>query len=186
MNSFSVQSQYCVGYSESCYDNSGTRSADLSWGLANGNKLGLGWLDDAYFANSGATGLGSLQLPTDWNIVAAVQHYWVPNVRTSLYGAYNSFSTNSSAVDTLVCAPAGLASGCANWSTWQVGSRTIWNPVRALDVGVEVLYTDLSKSAFNGATVTFAPAGGAATQTYTAASTHVVSGIARVQYNFLP
>jgi hypothetical protein len=184
-DSFSVQSQYCVGFSESCYDNSGTRQADLSWGLANGNKLGLGWLDDAYFANSGPTGQTGLQLPTDWNIVAAVQHYWVPNIRTSLYGAYNSFSANSSAVNTLVCAPSGLANGCADFAAWQVGSRTIWNPVRALDVGVEVLYSDLSKSAFSGTSVTFTPAGASA-QTYTVGSTHVLSGIARVQYNFLP
>ena len=186
-DTFAVQSQYCVGYSESCYQNSGTRDSDLAFGLTNGggNRLGLGWVDDAYLANTAATGATSLQLPTVWNIVGAVQHYWVPNIRTSLYGAYAQYTANSSAVNTLVCAPGGLANGCADWATWQVGSRTIWNPVKSLDVGVEVLYTDLSKSAFNGAAVTFTPAGAAA-QTYTIGSTHVVSGIARVQYNFVP
>ncbi len=120
-----------------------------------------------------------------WNMFAAIQHYWVPNVRTSLYGGYVNYKANSSAVDALVCAPNGLTSGCADWSAWQIGSRTIWNPVRNLDIGVEALYTDLDHSAFSGATVAFAPSG-AATSTFTVGATHVVSGIVRAQYNFLP
>ena len=39
-------------------------------------------------ANTAATGATGLQLSTAWNVVAAIQHYWVPDVRTSLYGAY--------------------------------------------------------------------------------------------------
>ncbi len=185
-DSFAIQSQYCVGWSESCYNNSGSRQADLAWGLVNdGTKIGLGWVDDAYLANSPTTGATGLQLPTVWNVVAAVQHYWIPEVHTSLYGAYASYKTGSSAVDALVCAPNGLSSGCGDWAAWQIGSRTIWNPVRNLDIGVEALYSDLSKSAFSGAKVAFAP-GGAATNTFTVGSTHVISGIVRAQYNFLP
>jgi hypothetical protein len=165
----------------------------------------LGWLDDAYFANTAATGATGQQLSTAWNIFTAIQHYWVPNVRTSLYGGYVQFKANSSAVDTLVCAPlnaghtvpgttltatagAVSASGCADWAAWQIGSRTIWNPVRNLDVGVEALYTDLSKSAFSGASATFAPGSTnqAVNPTFTSGSVHVWSGILRVQYNFYP
>jgi len=120
-----------------------------------------------------------------WNVVAAVQHYWIPNVRTSLYGAYASYKADSSAVNAVVCTPSGLTAGCADWATWQIGSRTVWNPVRNLDIGVEALYTDLSKSAFSGSTVTFAPTSAAA-NTFTVGSTHVISGIVRAQYNFLP
>jgi hypothetical protein len=205
-DTWAVQSQYCVGDSESCYDNSGSRSADLSWSLINNNnRIGFGWLDDAYFANTAATGATGLQLPTVWNIFTAIQHYWVPDVRTSLYGGYVQFKANSSAVDTLVCAPlhaggtigtitgagtggAVAASGCADWAAWQIGSRTIWNPVRNLDVGVEALYTDLSQSAFSGARATFAPGGTTPTvnPTFTSGSVHVWSGILRVQYNFYP
>jgi len=85
--------------------------------------------------------------------------------------------------------PAISASGCADWAAWQIGSRTIWNPVRNLDVGVEALYTDLSKSAFGGANVAFIPSNSgqaAPGSTFTASSTHVWSGILRVQYNFYP
>jgi len=47
----------------------------------NNNKIGLGWQDDAFFANVPVV-TNSLQLPTMWNIFSAIQHYWVPDVRT--------------------------------------------------------------------------------------------------------
>jgi hypothetical protein len=198
-DTWAAQSQYCVGFSEGCYDNSGSRSADLAWSMINGNgNLGLAWLDDGYFANTAATGATGIQLPTVWNIFSAIQHYWTPDIRTSLYGGYVQFKANSSAVDTLICTPisktaagAGVSSsGCADWAAWQIGSRTIWNPVRNLDVGVEALYTDLSQSAFAGLKTTFSPSAVGQLPpnvgSYTAGSTHVWSGILRVQYNFYP
>jgi hypothetical protein len=191
-DTFDVQSQYCVGAVERCINNSGSRQSDLGWGLVNaGNRIGLGWVDDGFESNAAGAVATGIQLTTAWNVVAAVQHYWVPDLRTSLYGAYASYKANSSAVDTLVCAPAHganpaiSATGCADWAAWQIGSRTIWNPTRNLDIGVDVVYSDLTKSAFDGAKVTFAPAGAAA-NTFTVGSTHVVSAIARVQYNFYP
>jgi hypothetical protein len=194
-DTWAAQSQYCVGFSEGCYDNSGSRQADLAWSLINNNnRIGLAFLDDGFFANTAATGATGIQLPTVWNIFTAIQHYWTPDVRTSLYGGYVQFKANSSAVDALICAPinhvqsAVAASGCADWAAWQIGSRTIWNPVRNLDVGVEALYTDLSKSAFSGDKITFAPGGTVNNfnPTFTSAPVHVVSGILRVQYNFYP
>jgi hypothetical protein len=214
-DTFSVQSQYCVGDSESCINNSGARLADLFWGRKSGGNVGLAWVDDAYFANSGAVAAGpaahaaistGLELPTVWNIWAAIQHYWTPDVRTSLYGGYAAYKANSSAVDTLFCAPlhngatlfgvagangtitgssAVSASGCADWAAWAIGSRTVWNPVRNLDIGVDVLYSALTKSAFQGATLTFTPAQSPA-ESLKAGSSNIVAGIVRVQYNFYP
>jgi Porin subfamily len=195
-DTFAVQSQYCVGDTESCYDNSGTRLTDSAWNLINNNnKIGLGWQDDAFFANTTRTGATGLQLSTMWNVFAAIQHYWVPDIRTSLYGGYVQYQANSSDVDTLICGPihgaqpAVSATGCTDWAAWQIGSRTIWNPVRNLDVGVEALYTDLSKSAFSGGNFAFVPTNTgqiAPGSTFTAGSTHIWSGILRVQYNFYP
>jgi hypothetical protein len=198
-DSFAVQSQYCVGDSESCINNSGARLADLFWGRKSGGKIGLAWVDDAFFANTAASPATGLQLPTAWNIWAAIQHYWTPDVRTSLYGGYLQFKANSSAVDANFCAPlhaganngvifgssAVSASGCADWASWAIGSRTIWNPVRNLDIGVDVLYSALTKSAFEGATLVFTPAQ-APTEKLKAGSSNIVSGIVRVQYNFYP
>jgi Porin subfamily len=188
-DTISAQSQYCVGASYACYYNSGTRLNDVAWGLVNPGKIGIGWVDDAYY-----TGLAghdnSLQLPTIWNIIAAIQHYWVPEVRTSLYSGYVSYKANSSDVDQLVCAPDNTAthgavsvSGCADWAAWMVGSRTIWNPTANLDIGVDVLYTSMAKSAFQGAAVTVnAPLD----NVVTVGDTHIWAGILRIQYNFSP
>jgi Porin subfamily len=206
-DSFAVQSQYCVGASMDCYNNSGTRFNDVAWSLVNVNKIGLGWLDDGFVANTAVTGATGLQLATNWNVWAAYQHYWVPELRTSLYGGYAEYHANSSAIDTLVCQALNTgtgffiggtaaihlvngthvsSTGCADWEAWTIGSRTLWNPVKNLDIGVDVLYTAMAKSAFGGGQFAFAPGGGAATQTLTAGDTHIWAGILRVQYNFIP
>jgi hypothetical protein len=44
----------------------------------------------------------------------------------------------------------------------------------------------MAKTAFDGAVFNFSPGGGAATQTLTAADTHIWAGLVRIQYNFLP
>jgi hypothetical protein len=208
-DSFSVQSQYCVGDSDSCNEPNGNRNSDLFWARKNGGNIGLAYVDNAFFANNSA-GAGALQtglqLPTLWNIWAAVQHYWVPELRTSLYGGYGQFEANSSAVDASFCAPlhagktlfhaagadgsltgssAVSASGCADWASWAIGSRTIWNPTKNLDIGVDVLYSQLTKSAFQGATLVFTPAQ-APQERLTAGSSNILAGILRVQYNFYP
>jgi hypothetical protein len=48
-----------------------------------------------------------------------------------------------------------------------------------------VLYSALTKSAFEGATLVFTPAQ-APTEKLKAGSSNIVSGIVRVQYNFYP
>jgi hypothetical protein len=76
------------------------------------------------------------------------------------------------------------ATGCADWAAWAIGSRTLWNPTKNLDVGVDVLYTSLAKSAFGGATIPNV-ANGTPT-VMTVGDTHIWAGILRVQYNFYP
>src|SRR5262249_8985575 len=101
-DSFAVQSQYCNGASEHCFNRGPSRFDDRAFALVNVNKVGLGWADNAYFA-SPAEGLanGGMQLPKIWNVYAAIQHYWVPEIRTSLYGGYVSYKANSSLVDSI-------------------------------------------------------------------------------------
>jgi hypothetical protein len=57
--------------------------------------------------------------------------------------------------------------------------------VKNLDIGVEGLYTDISKSAFGGGTI-FPLTAPAPNSTFTFGSTHIWSGIMRIQYNFYP
>jgi Porin subfamily len=206
-DSFAVQSQYCVGDVDSCNDPNGNRNNDLFWARKNGGNIGLAWVDNAFFANNQFGGFRTgLQESTYWNIWAAVQHYWVPEIRTSLYGGFALYEANSSAVDANFCAAlhagktlttvagggsiigssAVSASGCADFQTWAIGSRTIWNPVRNLDIGVDVLYSQLSKSAFQGATIFIPAPAQAPAERLTAGSSNIVAGILRVQYNFYP
>jgi Porin subfamily len=195
-DSVAVQSQYCVGASYACYNTGGTRLTDVGFSLYNVGTYGVGLVTDAYF--TGLAGLdNSLELSTAWNVYAAIQHYWVPEVRTSLYGGYFSYQANSAVVNTEVCSvlnaggtvgvikgsSAVSATGCADWAAWQIGSRTIWNPTKNLDIGVEALYTSLAKSAFQGATATVnVPVG----DVVPVGETHIWSGILRIQYNFYP
>src|SRR5262249_11740098 len=99
-DSFAIQTQYCVGASYDCYNNNGTRLSDNAWNLVNTNKIGLGWLDDGFMINSAEIGgTRGIELATNWNVWAAFQHYWVPELRTSLYGGYAQYKANSSIVD---------------------------------------------------------------------------------------
>ena len=184
-DTFAVQAQYCRGWSGHCIINSSSRLADQTFGLVNSGTIGLAWVDDAFMANSPGTGATQLQLPAAWNTYAGIQHYWVLNLRSSIYGGYVNYRAESSAVDTLVCAPNGFRPGCADWAAWQIGSRTLWNPVRSLDVGVDLQYTALAKTAFDGGTVTFAPTGAAPT-TFRVGTTGVISALVRIQWNFYP
>jgi hypothetical protein len=195
-DTLALQSQYCVGASYYCYNTGGTRLTDVGFGLVNTSTIGLGTITDATFTS--ATGQdNSLQLSTAWNFVGAIQHYWTPDVRTSLYGIYFSYNANSAAVNTNLCAvlnaggthdsiigsAAVASSGCANWAAWEIGSRTVWNPVKNLDLSVEAMYTDLSQTAFSGARV---PVAVPVAQIMSTGDTHIWSGILRIQYNFYP
>jgi hypothetical protein len=197
-DSVAVQGQYCVGASFDCYNNNGNRLDDTSWNLINTNRIGLGWLDDGFMGNTREIGAHGIDLATNWNVFAAIQHYWVPEVRTSLYGGYAQYKANSTAVDVEICQElnegelAGFhghvsPTGCLDWAAWTIGSRTLWNPTKNLDVGVDVLYTSMSKTAFSGAVAVIPnQPGTGGTSTLNVADTHIWAGILRVQYNFLP
>jgi hypothetical protein len=60
--------------------------------------------------------------------------------------------------------------GSANWSYWQIGSRTVWTPVTNLDLSVDVMYNNLD-TAFTGPDV---------------GDNSWWSGMFRVQRNFYP
>jgi Porin subfamily len=138
-DSFDVQAQYCRGWSGRCIINSSSRLADQAFGLVSGRTIGLAWVDDAFMANSAATGATQLQLPAAWNIYAGIQHYWVPSLRTSLYGGYVDYRAESSAVDVLVCAPNKFAAGCADWAACRSGHTACRpQPVRLGEVRQDI------------------------------------------------
>jgi hypothetical protein len=145
----------------------------------------------------------SLELTTVWTIAASLQHYWTPALRTSVFGAYTATDYNANATTIFCSSPnspfrtvAGAATnyaigplaGCnPDFNVWAVGTRTIWNPVPNLDIGVEVVYTKIEqKMDPNTVRVNFGGAGGRAAGLYVPSDAEVWSGILRVQRNFWP
>jgi Porin subfamily len=169
---------------------------------ANGSA---GWAVDSIFANRGtptSPNFTGQHLTTAWTIGAAYEHYWTPTVRTSLWGVYTPFSFDSTATALLcnpnanggvVAAPGvklvnGTVPGCnPNFQIWAVGVRTIWTPVKNLDVGFEAFYDQIDNE-MNSSTVryNFAGNGNRAAGTYVPDNLGSWTGIIRLQRNFWP
>jgi hypothetical protein len=123
----------------------------------NSNSVGVAWVPDAVFDGTGT----EVQLTRAWSVGAAYQHFWNRKWRTSWYGGYVSVDFNDTATG-MICAnratgiplfgaqaqPIGFNCN-PDFSFYQVGSRTQWNPVPQLDIGVDLLYTKLN-TAFKG------------------------------------
>ena len=124
-----------------------------------------------YFRVIALTAGNNLDLTKSWSVTGGFEHYWNPAWRTSLYGAYGKVSYSDTA--SAVILPTGaLAGSSANWSFWQVGSRTVWTPVTNLDLSVDVMYNALQTAYSTGAAA------------YSDKSWW--SGMFRVQRNFYP
>jgi len=185
----------------------------------NGNTVASGIALDGVFANAlapaavgnanfaGATSAFSgILLPTDWDIAVAVEHYWAPNLRTSLFGSFTKWDTGGpgSAMNNVMCAspngPVRTTAGTApNYGTgplpgcdytfdiWGVGSRTIWNPVKNLDVGFEVMYSKLEQNMDpTQVLLNFGGGGNRSAGLYVPRDQDLWSGIVRIQRNFYP
>ena len=109
-------------------------------------SVGVGWLSDGVFTTGTA-----VELTRAWSITAAYEHVWSPRWRTSWYGGYANIDYNGAATGIInsalafgsVCARpfAGLVGNLSavtalagnscnpDYSFFQVGSRTQWNPV---------------------------------------------------------
>lgn len=196
-DTFAVAGQYCEGATTYCVNVPGSFAArSNAANLFQDGGIATGWWDDAYYLDTGtlgAGGAGQLELPTVWSVQAGFQHYWTNSLRSSIWGVYSSYEANSGAVDLLVCNARGFGPGCADFNTWQVGSRTIWNPVTNLDIGVEVMYTKI-ETAFSGGLTDCAgpgctpltqPNGGIPT-VVRIQDNDVWSAILRIQRNFWP
>jgi hypothetical protein len=178
------------------------------WQLYDGNNAGFAWLPDGIYDAPGGIA-GSIQLTTAWSINGAYQHVWNPMWKTSVYGGYTAVTFNSSAVadinshlpgaaGTTPCGvpvggsvqppivfPAGSGNGCSpNFSFYQVGSRTQYNPVPWLDLGIDVSWTHLDTT-YKGA-ATLAANGARPAGLYNLGNQDVVTVLGRAQISFNP
>jgi hypothetical protein len=166
------------------------------------NSVGMGWIADGVFANG-----TQVELTRVWSALAFYEHIWNPKWRTSWFGGYVNVDYGSNATNLILqktpgafnacgvvaVAPVNLApastqllpgNSCSpDYDFWEVGSRTQWNPVPQLDIGLEVLYSKRN-TAFKGAAVV--PASGSRPPVLVLDDQDVWSAMFRWQRNFYP
>jgi hypothetical protein len=154
-----------------------------------GTSVALGWLAEGVYGAS-----GGIDLTTVWSFNAAYEHRWDPKWRTSVYGGMFGVQYNDDA-KALICATnangtfrafngVSAFSNCdPNFSMSEVGTRTMWNPVPDLDVGVDLVWWHLN-TGFGG-TAFINAIGAKPTGTYSVKDQDALSAIFRIQRNFL-
>jgi hypothetical protein len=133
----------------------------------NSNRVGLAWIADGVFANG-----TDIELTRVWSALAAYEHIWNPKWRTAWGGGYVNVDYNDAATNFIVArlpaagarncgaVPAagggitaftpGVGNSCSpDYSFWEAYTRTQWNPVPQLDIGLQVMYTH-HNTAFKG------------------------------------
>jgi hypothetical protein len=198
---FGVNFQYARGAA-------GYGSAGGNWFILNpGTSAGLGVQADGIFD----TGT-EIELSTVWNVIAFYEHRWNARWKTSVFGGYVDTSYGGNATNLInahlpgtagqiICgvpvggavfaqipiAVGGGGNSCSpDFSYWQAGTRTQWNPHPNLDIGIELLYSKLN-TAYKGALVApgFNP-GGAQNPVFVLEDQDVWSLFFRWQRNFYP
>ena len=145
---------------------------------------------DAVFADTA----GSLQLTEAWSITASFEHYWTPTLRTSFTGQWIEIDYNATATSILCTgAPGGIAlfggtTNCADvgGTVWQIASRTMWNPVANLDIGLEVAYTRVEPNITGTTAGPLGLGNGISLTTFNWGDIDVWHATVRVQRNFWP
>lgn len=178
--------------------------------LRPGKSIGLGWAVDGIFDGPNAATGTPIHLTQAWSINAAYERVWNTAWRTSVYGGYARVDYGGAAtrivnshlpgaagtapcgvpVAGAVFPPLGIAVGDPNscnpdFSFVQVGSRTQYNPVTWLDLGIDVTYTRLF-TAYKGAATGGVQTGNPQGAVFGLDDQHILSVMGRAQLNFLP
>lgn len=98
-------------------------------------------LNDAFLLPNASLGLSK-----GYNVFAGFQHYWMPTLRSSLFGSYLSITD-----------PAVLKAG-VNARFYDIGANLLWSPVSGFDIGPEVVYTRIQLKSSIAANLPAAPA----------------------------
>jgi hypothetical protein len=114
----------------------------FSGGPVNGNRY-MGVLSYPYIAgwNRGFdldcvwTGSGTCEQQWGFAVVAALKHYWLPTLSSSVYGSYMEIHYTANAI-----AGFGGAIGVPNLKETRIGSNLVWTPVKGFDIGAEFMY----------------------------------------------
>jgi Porin subfamily len=131
-----------------------------------GNNVALGFVTDGVYLN----GLG-IQQTTQWSVAAAYEHWWTPQLSSTVYGGVGSEKYNATVVNGgWFCGKGGAAAQGVTqvnaallcdpqfkYST--INFQTSWYPVPAFRLAVEVAYV-LIDTAMAGQQLVLAPTQG--------------------------
>ncbi len=154
------------------------------------NQVALGVITDGVFVNG-----GQFQLTTTWTAGAGYEHFWLPNLSTTLWGTYSQVRYDDTVINSnLFCAGGGavkqsiiLTGGgrCdPGFNFWMVGMIQNWFPVAGFRLALEVAYTRV-ETAFDGQTISLSKTQGSRpTGLYTAKDQGILSVGFRAQRAF--
>ena len=82
-----------------------------------------------------ASAQGTCERQQGFAVVAALKHYWIPTVSSSVYGSYmQEVYSNAAQIG------AGGGVGASNYKEARLGTNLIWTPVKGFDIGGEFMY----------------------------------------------
>jgi len=148
-----------------------------------GNTVALGFITDAVYLNG-----GQFDLTTTWTAGGGYEHFWLPNVSTSVYGTYTQVRYSDAVINSrLFCTGQAInSSGVCDpgFNFWTVGTVSNWYPVVGFRLAVDVIYTRI-ETGFDGQTITlFKTQGARPTGLYTAKDDGILAVTFRAQRTF--
>jgi porin-like protein len=155
--------------------------------FGSGNTVAFGVITDAVYVNG-----GQLQLTTTWSTGAGYEHFWLPNVSSTVYGTYSQVRYNDAVINSgIFCGTATpqnlvLPTGHCNpgFNFWTLGTHTDWYPVAGFRLAVDVMWSQV-QTADSGQTISLSKAQGARpTGVYTAKDLGILSVMFRAQRAF--
>jgi hypothetical protein len=98
------------------------------------------------FANVGAVAVvtpdatfnaatGQFRLTKAWGVTAGFQHFWTPTISSLIFGSYGQVDVANQ--------PLRIDDTLRDFTYWNVGLNTIWQPVRGLNIALEGVYVNL-------------------------------------------
>jgi hypothetical protein len=112
------------------------------------NAAGSNWTGNSNtFAGLGGVGAtiadatinqvtGNMRLTKAWGVSAGLQHFWMPNLSSALFGSYGQVDVANT--------PVLVTDTLRDFTYWTIGLNTVWSPVRGLNIGVEGIYQNLN------------------------------------------
>jgi hypothetical protein len=191
------------GHPEDRYGAAGMCTNQGSFQLyQNSDRVGFAWIADGVF-NTGT----QIELTKVWSALAAYEHIWNPKWRTAVGGGYVNVDYNGTATNlinarlpgtgpancgvvaagaTLATFTPALGNSCnPDYSFWEAYTRTQWNPVPQLDIGLQVMYTH-NNTAYKGPAALAANGSRPAVVNGIIDDQNVWSAMFRWQRNFYP